>query len=209
MNTIVKEIAQRSGRLLEIVNYNVDGQQYVCAGHVSPFTNLSKFISNSRCYQMQTLHCLRAVLKWISVEKLSSTMLRDLDNESLKGSPLFSAVSSFLTTSLAQKLPIDLIHYIGYTPLRGIDMPFHSSFFRAGIPGFRDLLLEHIRETDVQPAELIDKYIPNVTARPFKLTKEYFASCYELTKSQKLREILEQVRPFLAATGPDSLAVRC
>jgi fatty acid synthase subunit beta len=39
---IVREIAEQSGLLLEIVNFNVEGQQYVCAGNVS-FSSLSKF----------------------------------------------------------------------------------------------------------------------------------------------------------------------
>jgi fatty acid synthase subunit beta len=35
LNSVVKTIAHTSGLLLEIVNHNVEGQQYVCAGHVS------------------------------------------------------------------------------------------------------------------------------------------------------------------------------
>jgi malonyl CoA-acyl carrier protein transacylase len=31
---IVKTISEETGRLIEIVNYNVQGQQYVCAGDV-------------------------------------------------------------------------------------------------------------------------------------------------------------------------------
>ena len=34
---VVETIAEQSGLLLEIVNYNIEGQQYVCAGHVSFF----------------------------------------------------------------------------------------------------------------------------------------------------------------------------
>lgn len=32
---LVTQVARETGVLLEVVNYNVEGQQYVCAGHVS------------------------------------------------------------------------------------------------------------------------------------------------------------------------------
>ena len=35
LEDVVKLISKESQLLLEVVNYNVDGQQYVCAGHVS------------------------------------------------------------------------------------------------------------------------------------------------------------------------------
>lgn len=35
LRRLVDIIAAESERLLEIVNFNVEGQQYVCAGHVS------------------------------------------------------------------------------------------------------------------------------------------------------------------------------
>ena len=153
---------------------------------------------------MQALHCLGSVLRWIHTEKLPNTTLRNLDKESFGQTPLAGAVSRFAAASSAQKLPLDLKADVGYTPLRGIDMPFHSSYFRVGVPQFHELLLKHIRETDVQPAKLIDRYVPNVTARPFQLTREYFAYCYELTQSARLREVLEQVRIVLpeAQTWP-------
>ena len=34
------------------------------------------------------------------------------------------------------------------------------------------------------------KYIPNVTAKPFALTKEYFEDVYKLTNSPKIGNIL-------------------
>jgi fatty acid synthase subunit beta len=37
---------------------------------------------------------------------------------------------------------------------------------------------------------LIGKYIPNVTARPFELTKEYFEDVYRLTNSPRIGHIL-------------------
>lgn len=37
LKNVVDAIAVQSKLLLEIVNFNVEGQQYVCAGHVSRF----------------------------------------------------------------------------------------------------------------------------------------------------------------------------
>lgn len=34
VETIVKTISEETGWLIEIVNYNIQGQQYVCAGDV-------------------------------------------------------------------------------------------------------------------------------------------------------------------------------
>ena len=35
LKTLVQSIASKTELLLEVVNYNVEQQQYVCAGHVS------------------------------------------------------------------------------------------------------------------------------------------------------------------------------
>lgn len=40
---LVELIAKHTGLLLEVVNYNIPSQQYVCAGHVS----LSGLVPNS------------------------------------------------------------------------------------------------------------------------------------------------------------------
>lgn len=40
LRDLVAAISERSSSLLEIVNYNVDGEQYVCAGTVSQHHSL-------------------------------------------------------------------------------------------------------------------------------------------------------------------------
>jgi len=57
----------------------------------------------------------------------------------------------------------------------------------------------------------VGKYIPNVTARPFELTKEYFEDVYRLTNSPRIGAILanwekyeadeEVPRPKTAVSG--------
>ena len=51
--------------------------------------------------------------------------------------------------------------------------------------------VRQITRSQINPSLLIGNYIPNVTAKPFAITKEYVTECYELTKSPRLRSILE------------------
>jgi fatty acid synthase subunit beta, fungi type len=42
---VIDQISEQSGELLEIVNFNLEDEQYVCAGHVSIPQVTSIFIS--------------------------------------------------------------------------------------------------------------------------------------------------------------------
>lgn len=35
LRAVIDQISEQSGELLEIVNFNLEDEQYVCAGHVS------------------------------------------------------------------------------------------------------------------------------------------------------------------------------
>lgn len=86
--------------------------------------------------------------------------------------------------------PINLERGFATIPLKGIDVPFHSTFLRSGVKPFRSFLLKKINKTTIDPSKLIGKYIPNVTARPFEITKEYFEEVYRLTNSPRIANIL-------------------
>ncbi|GMF81061.1 unnamed protein product [Aspergillus oryzae] len=86
--------------------------------------------------------------------------------------------------------PITLERGFATIPLRGIDVPFHSTFLRSGVKPFRSFLLKKINKNTIDPSKLVGKYIPNVTARPFELTKEYFEDVYRLTNSPRIANIL-------------------
>ena len=86
--------------------------------------------------------------------------------------------------------PISLERGFATIPLRGIDVPFHSTFLRSGVKPFRSFLLKKINKTTIDPSKLVGKYIPNVTARPFEITKEYFEDVYRLTNSPRIAHIL-------------------
>ncbi len=90
----------------------------------------------------------------------------------------------------AKPKPLDLQRGFATIPLKGIDVPFHSTFLRSGVKPFRSFLLKKINRTTIDPSKLVGKYIPNVTAKPFALTKEYFEEVYKLTNSPRIGNVL-------------------
>ena len=50
--------------------------------------------------------------------------------------------------------------------------------------------MKKINRTSIDPGKLVGKYIPNVTAKPFALTKEYFEEVYKLTNSPRIGNVL-------------------
>ncbi|GAB09541.1 fatty-acid synthase I [Gordonia araii NBRC 100433] len=71
----------------------------------------------------------------------------------------------------------------------GIDVPFHSTVLREGVPAFRerldDLLPEH-----VDPEILVGRYIPNLVPRLFNLSREFITEIAELVPSDPLNDVL-------------------
>ncbi|KAI0483301.1 beta subunit of fatty acid synthase [Xylariaceae sp. FL0804] len=172
---VVGNIAEETKWLLEIVNYNIANMQYVCAGDLralDTLTNVTNFLKQQK----------------VDIEKLQ----QDLSNEKLKAY-LVDIIRGCADQTLAKaaKGPLDLERGFATIPLKGIDVPFHSTFLRSGVKPFRNILLKKINKTSIDPAKLVGKYIPNVTAKPFELTKEYFQSVYDLTNSPKIAQILQ------------------
>jgi len=170
---VVENVAETTGWLLEIVNLNVYNQQYVCAGDLRALDTLTN-----------VLNFLKA--QKIDIQKLMQSMaLEDVKEQ------LVEIVQECAKQTEAKPKPIDLQRGFATIPLRGIDVPFHSTFLRSGVKPFRSFLLKKINKTSIDPSKLVGKYIPNVTARPFEITKEYFEDVYRLTNSPKIREILQ------------------
>lgn len=100
----------------------------------------------------------------------------------------------------AKPRPIELQRGFATIPLKGIDVPFHSTFLRSGVKPFRSFLLKKINKNSIDPSKLIGKYIPNVTAKPFEITKEYFEEVYKLTNSPRIGNVLANWDKFEAKT---------
>jgi len=169
---VVENISEETGWLLEIVNYNIANMQYVCAG------------------DLRALDCLTNVTNYLKQQKIDIQQLtQTMSLEDVK-SHLREIIKGCAQETEAKPKPLDLARGFATIPLKGIDVPFHSTFLRSGVKPFRSFLLKKINKTSIDPSKLIGKYIPNVTAKPFQLTKEYFEDVYRLTNSPKIGNIL-------------------
>ena len=130
----VESVAKASGEFLEIVNYNLAGQQYAIAG---------------------TIAGLKA-LKADSARRVAA----------FGGKPAFMLVP-------------------------GIDVPFHSTLLRKGVPEFRDKLDALLPAYIDYRGRLVDRYIPNLVATPFEMTKEFAAKILEVVPSERIKAALD------------------
>ncbi|KAF2712252.1 beta subunit of fatty acid synthase [Pleomassaria siparia CBS 279.74] len=169
---VVENISEQTGWLLEIVNYNIANMQYVCAG------------------DLRALDCLTSVTNYLKSQKIDiQELMQTLSLEDVKAH-LVDIIKGCAKQTEGKPQPLDLQRGFATIPLKGIDVPFHSTFLRSGVKPFRSFLLKKIHKTSIDPSKLIGKYIPNVTAKPFQLTKEYFEDVYKLTNSPKIGAIL-------------------
>lgn len=170
---VVQHISSQTGWLLEIVNYNVENSQYVTAGDLRALDTLSNTLN---VIKLQKIDLVK-LLEMMPLEKVAEH--------------LTEIVGEVAKKSVAKPQPIDLERGFACIPLKGISVPFHSSYLRSGVKPFQRFLIKKIPKSAVKPANLIGKYIPNLTAKPFEITKEYFEDVYKLTNSEKIKSILE------------------
>lgn len=178
---VVDEVASTTGWLLEIVNYNVENTQYVTAGDLRALDTLTNVLNVMK-------------LNKINIVKLQETM----SIEEVKGH-LKDIINEVSAKSLAKPQPIDLERGFAVIPLKGISVPFHSSYLMSGVKPFQRFLCKKIPKSSVKPNDLINKYIPNLTAKPFEITKEYFQDVYNLTKSEKIKNIIDNWEQYESA----------
>lgn len=169
---VVENIAEETGWLLEIVNYNIANMQYVCAG------------------DLRALDTLTGLTNYLKVQKIDiQHLMQTMTVEDMK-EHLVTIIRECAKETQAKPKPLDLQRGFATVPLKGIDVPFHSTFLRSGVKPFRSFLLKKINKNTIDPSKLVGKYIPNVTAKTFALTKEYFEDVYRLTNSPKIGHVL-------------------
>lgn len=71
----------------------------------------------------------------------------------------------------------------------GIDVPFHSTVLRTGVPEFRKRL-DELLPRDLHPEVLEGRYIPNLVPKPFSLKRDFVQEIADLVPSDPLREVL-------------------
>ena len=71
----------------------------------------------------------------------------------------------------------------------GIDVPFHSTVLRGGVPDFRARLDELLPPT-IDPAILAGRYVPNLVPKPFSLDRAFIQEIADLVPSEPLDAVL-------------------
>ncbi|KAF2457725.1 acyl transferase domain-containing protein [Lineolata rhizophorae] len=181
---VVENITAETGWLLEIVNYNIANLQYVCAGDLRALDTLAGALNFLKAQSID----INALLEQMSLEDVTSR-LRDIIAH-------WAGETRRKAEAAGGPQRLELSRGFATIPLKGIDVPFHSTFLRSGVKPFRSFLLKKIQKTSVDPGKLIGKYVPNVTARPFELSREYFEDVYRLTKSPKIGNVLANWERF-------------
>ncbi|KAI0033531.1 fatty acid synthase [Vararia minispora EC-137] len=173
LREIVESVAQRTGLLAEIVNYNVEGQQYVCAGELVALQTLSNVLNYlkkenvdiSKLAEKFTLEQVKDMLGEIIDHCYK--MAQEQSEKQKKDNGFFELERGYATI-----------------PLPGIDVPFHSRYLWAD-------LSKKINAAQLDPDMLEGKYIPNLVAKPFAVTKEYTQLIYDQTSSPRLSKVLK------------------
>ena len=176
---VVENVAESTGWLVEIVNFNVANTQYVAAG------------------DLRALDCLTNVLNYLKAQNIDiPALMQSMSLDAVK-THLQAIINECAAQTQQKPTPLELQRGYATIPLRGIDVPFHSTFLRSGVKPFRSFLLKKINRTTIDPGKLVGKYIPNVTAKPFELTKEYFEEVYRLTNSPRIGNVLANWDKYL------------
>ncbi|ORX48172.1 fatty acid synthase [Piromyces finnis] len=173
---LVASIKKVTNGLIEIVNYNVDNWQYVVSG------------------DLISLQVLTLVLNYLKFEKIDLTvLLKTLSEEELQ-KQVNEIINNAYVKAKDQKKKhgfIKLERGAASIPLRGIDVPFHSSFLLRGVAPFRQYLMSKFDPKLIDVNRLIGNYIPNLTAEPFSLEKKFIENIYAKTNSTRIKNVLK------------------
>ncbi|KAI0011643.1 sterigmatocystin biosynthesis fatty acid synthase subunit beta [Xylariaceae sp. FL0662B] len=172
LRALVRHIAQESGELLEIVNFNIEGDQYVCAGHV------------------RNLNCLTAILDAAAEQTVQTESITEfLEASEPKVTTLGDTIAQHIAQSKDLPLNTELRRGRATIPLNGIDVPFHSARLRSGIPAFRKFLRKRVKPEDIRTERLVGSFIPNVVGKPFSLDGSFIQKVAKITQSPVLESL--------------------
>jgi fatty acid synthase subunit beta len=190
LQTVISEISKNfPERLLEIVNFNVENYQYVVAGELTMLCTLG-FVLDLLKEDLRKME--GAALQALILECMTKTESQaDLHGRvhvergqvtiPLPGMLAWLVVCGFYFTRFLRA---------------GIDVPFHSAFLKNGVPTFRQVLLERMREDLIDSRKLVGRYIPNVVAKPFALDLDFVALVHSTTNSDILANVIKNYADF-------------
>ncbi|WRT68297.1 uncharacterized protein IL334_005273 [Kwoniella shivajii] len=176
LREIVDTISKQKDILLQIVNLNVANQQYVCAG------------------ELKALATLTNVLNMLKVQKLDLEKLSTMISEEELREKLAEIIEGCWDMMIEkEKKDGQVILDRGFAtiPLPGIDVPFHSRYLWPGVLSFRNYLVKKIDPSQLNPDKLVGKYIPNLIAETFEVTKSYVQKIFDQTASPRMEAILK------------------
>ncbi|KAI0141938.1 fatty acid synthase [Pestalotiopsis sp. NC0098] len=180
LRELIVNIQAKTGLFIEIVNLNIRNGQYVCAG------------------ELRALDLLQKVC------------------DDIKALPSFTAPAQQSLAAIAARAPdydgvtpqeVSLERGAATVPLAGVDVPFHSSFLRPRMEAFRRVLLDSLDASRLRPERLVGKYVPNVTGTPFAIDRGYFESVLDITKSERVRAVLDNWDDWMARADRQRVAV--
>jgi len=87
-----------------------------------------------------------------------------------------------------------------YVLVPGIDVPFHSRVLRGGVDSFR-ARLEELLPVEVDPNILVDRYVPNLVARPFALDEAFLRSILEVVPAERIEQVLANPSAWVGRDG--------
>ncbi|KAI7866261.1 fatty acid synthase [Spinellus fusiger] len=175
---VVDCVACQSNDVLEIVNFNVENWQYVVAG-----TNKSlDVLANVLNYLKVSNIDLRKLMETMSIEELKKHLMEIVDGGLEK--------TRQKTQAQGGRLVLERGH--ATVPLPGLDVPFHSSYLLSGVAPFRNYIATKLNPANIDVSILSAKYIPNLTAEPFSISKGYIERVYQQTSSHRLGKVLKQ-----------------
>ncbi|TYZ64727.1 hypothetical protein PybrP1_002858 [[Pythium] brassicae (nom. inval.)] len=176
VSAVVNQISETSGKLLQVVNFNVRGRQLAVAGDI---------------VNLEALSISFAMLQALKVPARIDAVV----NEALE------QAAAKQTASLLSGEPFELARGAATIPLPGIDVPFHSRALLADVPSLRLLLRSKLQPHVLahQLPRLLGRYIPNLTGTPFSLERSYFEQVLETTKSPFLAQVLEPAQWAVAS----------
>ncbi|KIR78245.1 fatty acid synthase subunit beta, fungi type [Cryptococcus gattii EJB2] len=175
LREIVDTISQQKSVLLQIVNLNVANQQYVCAGELRALATLTNVLNMLK-------------IQKIDLEKLSTMMSIEEVKEQL--AEIIEGCWDMMKKKEEKDGSVILDRGFATIPLPGIDVPFHSRYLWPGVLSFRNYLVKKIDPSQLNPDRLIGKYIPNLIAEPFEVSKAYVQKIFDQTASPRMEAVL-------------------
>jgi fatty acid synthase subunit beta len=132
----------------------------------------------------------------IALWSRESVVVRGSQQQNEAHSSCTAAINTLIKNAVhsAHALPKPIILSRGQAtiPLQGIDVPFHSAQLRSGVAAWRKFLLSRIQPEDIQPDDLLGRFVPNVMGRPFSLDREYISEAMRVMGSETLQMVMNE-----------------